>query len=53
MLAGALAVLPAVRDPERCARRAASLLEVLGCRGTGREVDEWIAARDARLPRSG
>jgi hypothetical protein len=52
MLAGALAVLPAVRDRERCARRAASLLETLGCRGAMREVEEWTAAREARVPRS-
>lgn len=51
MLAGTLAVLPGMRDPERCARRAASLLETLGCRRAMREVDEWIAAREARLPR--
>jgi hypothetical protein len=51
MLASTLAVLPGVRDRERAARRAGSLLEELGCRGASREVEEWIAAREARLPR--
>ena len=53
MLASTLAVLPAIRDRERAARRAGSLLEELGCRGAGREVEEWIAARDAPVPRAG
>jgi hypothetical protein len=50
--AGASAMLPAARDPAAGARRAAQLLEALGCHGALPEVEEWIAARDARVPQS-
>jgi hypothetical protein len=51
LLAGAFALLRAARDAPAAGRRAGQLLEALGCRGATREVDEWIAAREARLPR--
>jgi hypothetical protein len=46
LLAGAFALLPAARDAAAAGRRAGQLLEAVGAL---REVDEWVAARDARV----